>query len=1295
MASLILSSAGGAVGGALFGPIGAFAGRLAGAVGGSLIDQRMFSSAPAPVHRVQDGPRLRDLDVMVSTEGAPIPRVYGRVRVPGHVIWATALEEEITTRTETTGGGGTGGKGGSSPPPETTTTRTFSYYANIAVGLSEGRVAHLSRVWADGKLLDVSQLDMRFYPGSEDQSADPLIVAKEGAANAPAYRGLSYVVFERLPVGQFANRIPQLSFEIVRPIGALEEAIRAVTLIPGATEFGYDPDPVTRRLGPGQHASENRNVAHAPSDVIASLDELQALCPNLERVALVVSWFGDDLRAGVCRIRPCVDLPGKDTDGGTWSVAGVSRGDAAVVSQIGDRAAYGGTPSDDSVGDLIRALKARGLKITLYPFVMMDIPAGNTLANPWTGSVPQPAYPWRGEITCYPAPGVAGSPDGTSEAGEQVDAFFTEGGEEGWNFRRLILHYASLAADVGGVDAFVIGSELKSLTRVRSASGVYPAVTQLVALAADVRAILGEHTTITYAADWTEYGAHVVDEAAQEVRFPLDPLWASDAIDVIGVDYYPPLADWRDTADHADRALADTIYDRSYLAANVSGGEGFDFYYADASAREAQTRAPITDGLGKPWIFRQKDLWSFWQQPHYERVGGAELLSPTGWVPQSKPIWLTELGCPAVDKGANQPSVFPDPKSANGGYPYFSSRRRDDLIQRRTLEAVLSVFGEGALNPVSSVYGGRMVDPSGVHVWTWDARPYPVFPQALEVWSDGANWETGHWLTGRLGSAPLDALIAAIVSDAGAPACDTAGLGEGPDGYAIDRPMSARAAIEPLAQTFAFDAFEAGGQIVFRQRGGAPVAELDDDDCVLPERGAPLRLTRAQESELPREVLLGFTDGRNDYRRGAAASRRLVGASSRLIERDVAMVSSSRAAERRADIWLQDLWAGRDSADFGLPPSRVALTPGDVVALTSSGRRRLLEIRDIVDTQSRAIKARSIDPEVFNLPLEREVMAAPELPPAIGPVEVRLLDLPVLDEEASVVLTRAALFAQPWQGPVDIWRSRDGASYERAAAVFAPAVMGETIDPLPKGPVFRFDDATILRVKLYGGALASVSDLALLSGANLAALQGPDGTCEIVQFAKADLVGDRIYELSRLLRGQGGTEWAMADPLPAGSAFVLLDAHVAPIARGLDMLGRPLSLRIVAGGRGHNDASAVILETTPQDIALRPHAPVHLRAMRSDEGIVLSWIRRTRAGGDSWEVQEVPLGEFSERYAIDILDGVTVKRVLETTSPQVLYPAADEIADFGAPVDALAVRVTQVSALVGRGWPAQAILPVT
>src|SRR6185437_5267973 len=172
--------------------------------------------------------------------------------------------------------------------------------------------------------------------------------------------------------------------------------------------------------------------------------------------------------------------------GGTWSVAGADRSSAYVVSQIDGRAAFGGTPSDDSVRDLIADLKARGIKVTLYPFLMMDIPAGNTLSDPTTGAASQPVYPWRGRITCDPAPGQPGSPDGTADAATQVDAFFS-GGADAWNYRNMILHYASLAVDAGGVDAFLIGSELKALTRVRSAPGVYPAVDALVMLAGDVK----------------------------------------------------------------------------------------------------------------------------------------------------------------------------------------------------------------------------------------------------------------------------------------------------------------------------------------------------------------------------------------------------------------------------------------------------------------------------------------------------------------------------------------------------------------------------------------------------------------------------------------------------------------------------------------------------------------------------------------------------------------------------------------------------------------------------------------
>src|SRR5690349_21249564 len=152
-----------------------------------------------------------------------------------------------------------------------------------------------------------------------------------------------------------------MSFEVVRPVGRLEEMVRAVTLIPGSTEFGYEPATVVRTLGPGQSAPENRHVTTSMSDVSASLDELQAVAPNLARVAIVVAWFGSDLRGGQCRVVPKIDNAVKDTFGATWSVAGVTRAEAELVSMVDGHPAYGGTPSDDSVRHLIAELKARGL----------------------------------------------------------------------------------------------------------------------------------------------------------------------------------------------------------------------------------------------------------------------------------------------------------------------------------------------------------------------------------------------------------------------------------------------------------------------------------------------------------------------------------------------------------------------------------------------------------------------------------------------------------------------------------------------------------------------------------------------------------------------------------------------------------------------------------------------------------------------------------------------------------------------------------------------------------------------
>ena len=303
-----------------------------------------------------------------------------------------------------------------------------------------------------------------------------------------------------------------------------------------------------------------------------------------------------------------------------------------------------------------------------------------------------------------------------------------------------------------------------------------------------------------------------------------------------------------------------------------------------------------------------------------------------------------------------------------------------------------------------------------------------------------------------------------------------------------------------------------------------------------------------------------------------------------------------------------------------------------------------------------------------------------------------LLELPTLLSEDPPVLVWAAVFADPWPGAMAIWRSADGTSFERIALAVAPAIVGVTLDVLPAGPVSRWDRGSRVQVELYGGALASLSDADLFGGGNAAAVQQADGSWEVLQFASAELVGENTYELSRLLRGQAGSEWAIADPLPAGAPFVLLDDQVIPVATGLDALGLAMSLRIGAARRGHGDDSVVELAVTPGATALKPLAPVHVRGARGAGGVTISWIRRTRRDGDSWSAAEVPLAEDSEAYEVDVLSGATVMRTLTSTNPSVLYPAADETADFGSPQTSLTVRVYQLSASVARGIAAVAVL---
>ena len=249
-------------------------------------------------------------------------------------------------------------------------------------------------------------------------------------------------------------------------------------------------------------------------------------------------------------------------------------------------------------------------------------------------------------------------------------------------------------------------------------------MTRLTELADDVKAILGSETIVTYGADWTEYGAHVVDEDADEVRFPLDALWASPPSTRSASITTPPLADWRDGADPSRPAAgASSTYDPAYLAGNLRGGEAYDWFYADDAARNAQTRTPITDGarqaVGVP---RQGSVGTGGRTRMSNALAALSRRRPPG-SPQGSRSGSPRSAVRAVDKGANGPNTFPDPKSSEGGVPHFSNgqpRRSGPAPRHRGGAPTFDPAHRapsGRRNPISSVYGGRddrPVDASSV-----------------------------------------------------------------------------------------------------------------------------------------------------------------------------------------------------------------------------------------------------------------------------------------------------------------------------------------------------------------------------------------------------------------------------------------------------------------------------------------------------------------------------------------------------------------------------------------------------
>ena len=346
---------------------------------------------------------------------------------------------------------------------------------------------------------------------------------------------------------------------------------------------------------------------------------------------------------------------------------------------------------------------------------------------------------------------------------------------------------------------------------------------------------------------------------------------------------------------------------------------------------------------------------------------------------------------------------------------------------------------------------------------------------------------------------------------------------------------------------------------------------------------------------------------------------------------------------------------------------------------------RTYRVDRIEDVGSIGIEAVRIDLSSYAAVGERGEMPTRAGSVTATPVFAVFLDLPLLRGDEAPQAPHVAIASDPWPGSVTVWSSTTDAGYLVNTNTDSPAILGVSQTELFSATPGLWDRGSVLRILIPSGKISSASTLDVLNGANVAAIgDGSSENWEILQFSEAALVGEDLFELKVLLRGLAGSDATSPASWPVGSMFVLLDGLVPQMnlplaARGLDRF-----YRIGASNGGYADSGIKTRVEAFNGVGLRPYSVSHIAQKLLNSGnLFLSWIRRTRIDGDSWQSIEVPLSEEKEYYTVRVVKDNSIVRDLVVSEPSWTYTQAMQLGD--AISTPFLIKVAQNSITFGTG----------
>lgn len=530
---------------------------------------------------------------------------------------------------------------------------------------------------------------------------------------------------------------------------------------------------------------------------------------------------------------------------------------------------------------------------------------------------------------------------------------------------------------------------------------------------------------------------------------------------------------------------------------------------------------------------------------------------------------------------------------------------------------------------------------------------------------------------------------------------------EGLKSLFIDRREPYKDSVEQLTQLLGYSSYEVDDKIRFSPRGTSSVLTVTLDDLVVTADtdGEAYVTTSVRERDLPSYFEVSYRDFGNAYQDSVQRAARPAAPISAVLADQPRGYEYTGAAQAPlinaiATRDLYTIWAERQGLTFRLPQRFLRMTPADVITVdlgdfTVVGRVKRADIgadftvdSDVATEVDGQYDVEGVEGSGGNSGVQYPILKT-------SSSNAYLLNLPLLVDTDSVG-QEASLFYWVANG-LPLW---PGAKLYRAPAEGAgnvqdlgtltqPVTFGVAPAALADAPtVTRWDNETVFDVEVAydPDSVSSVTDAEVLAGFNAAAVVKSDGEVEIIQFANAELQPDGYtVRLSRLLRGRRGTE-TQATGHGSDELVVFLESlTIETVANAVSLIGSEQRYVHPTIGQLFEEASEQNFTMTGTD--LKPYDPVHIKAVEDGGDVDLTWVRRTRIGGEMTDLVDVPLSEQAESYEVDVRASPSdpVVRTLTSTTQSVTYTAAQIASDFGTLPSTLTFDVYQLSAVVGRG----------